>query len=53
MALTWQITPKAFGEMMSDPNATPAQKQALMDAMMRMVKLDLPKLKAAFEGANL
>lgn len=49
---TWQITPKALGEMMSDPNATPEQKQALMKAMMPMIKLELPKLKAAFESAK-
>ena len=49
---TWQITPKEFGEMMSDATATPAQKQALMGAMMPMVKLDLPMLKAAFESAK-
>jgi predicted 3-demethylubiquinone-9 3-methyltransferase (glyoxalase superfamily) len=48
----WQITPKAFGEMMSDPEATPAQKKALMGAMMLMGKLDLPKLQAAFDGAK-
>ena len=47
---TWQITPKALGEMMT--RGTPAQKKALMAAMMPMVKLDLAKLKAAFEGAK-
>lgn len=49
---TWQITPREFGEMMSDPDATPAQKKALMEAMMPMVKLELPKLKEAFEKAK-
>lgn len=49
---TWQITPKALGQMMSNPSATPEQKKALMAAMMPMVKLDLPTLKAAFEGAK-
>lgn len=49
---TWQITPKEFGDMMSDPATTPAQKQALMQAMMPMVKLELPKLKAAFDSAK-
>lgn len=48
----WQITPKAFGDMMSDPTATPEQKKALMEAMMPMVKLDSPKLQAAFESAK-
>jgi len=50
--LTWQITPRAFGEMMSAPSTTPAQKQALMAAMMPMVKLDIAPLKAAFEAAR-
>lgn len=49
---TWQITPKAFGDMMNDPSATSEQKKALMAAMLSMVKLDLPKLKAAFEDAK-
>ncbi len=49
---TWQIAPKALGEMMSDPAATPEQKKALIGAMLPMIKLDLPKLKAAFEGAQ-
>ncbi len=49
---TWQITPKAFGEMMSDPTATADQKKALMEAMLPMVKLELPKLQAAFEAAK-
>ncbi|HVE81081.1 MAG TPA: VOC family protein [Candidatus Dormibacteraeota bacterium] len=47
---TWQITPREFGEMME--KGTPAQKKALMAAMMPMVKLDLPKLKEAFESAK-
>lgn len=49
---TWQITPKEFGEMMSDKSATPEQKKALMEAMMPMVKLELPKLKEAFDKAK-
>lgn len=48
--LTWQIVPAVLGRMMSDPNATPAQKQALMSAMMPMVKLDAAKLEAAFNA---
>jgi predicted 3-demethylubiquinone-9 3-methyltransferase (glyoxalase superfamily) len=47
---TWQITPREFGEMIT--NGTPEQKKALMAAMMPMVKMDLPKLKAAFESAK-
>lgn len=47
--VTWQITPKAFGELMSSPDTTPAQKKAMMEAMMTMVKLDMPKLQEAYD----
>lgn len=50
--VTWQITPKVLGEMMSDPNATSEQKQAVTKAMMPMVKLDGPKLKEAFDSVK-
>jgi predicted 3-demethylubiquinone-9 3-methyltransferase (glyoxalase superfamily) len=50
--VTWQITPTSFGKMMSDPDATPEQKAAVMQAMMPMVKLDGPKLEAAFNSAK-
>ena len=49
---TWQIVPAVMGRLMSDPNATPAQKQAVMQAMMPMVKLDGPALEAAFKQAK-
>lgn len=49
---TWQIVPQIMDELMSSPDATPAQKQALATAMMPMVKLDGPKLKAAFDSAK-
>jgi predicted 3-demethylubiquinone-9 3-methyltransferase (glyoxalase superfamily) len=50
--VTWQIVPASMGRMMSDPAATPAQKQALMKAMMPMVKLESAELEAAFNGAK-
>lgn len=49
---TWQITPKAMGEMFSDPKTTPAQKQAVMEAMMPMIKLDIAELQAAYDNAK-
>ena len=49
---TWQIIPTALGQMMSDPDATPDQKQALMGAMMPMVKLEVAPLEAAFKNAK-
>jgi predicted 3-demethylubiquinone-9 3-methyltransferase (glyoxalase superfamily) len=46
--LSWQIVPKILGEMMSDPDKAKAKRAG--DAMMKMVKLDIAKLKAAYEG---
>ena len=50
--ITWQITPKSLGKMMSDPSATSKQKKALMEAMMPMAKLESAKLEAAFLAAK-
>jgi predicted 3-demethylubiquinone-9 3-methyltransferase (glyoxalase superfamily) len=50
--VTWQICPASLGRMMSDPDASAAQKEALMKAMMPMVKLDGPKLEEAFSSAQ-
>jgi predicted 3-demethylubiquinone-9 3-methyltransferase (glyoxalase superfamily) len=50
--VAWQIIPTVLGKLMSDANATPEQKKAVMEAMMPMVKLDGPKLEEAFEGAK-
>lgn len=47
--ITWQIVPASLGRMMRDPGTTPAQKQALMQAMMPMVKLDGPTLEKAYD----
>jgi predicted 3-demethylubiquinone-9 3-methyltransferase (glyoxalase superfamily) len=49
---TWQIVPASLGRLMSDANATQAQKKAVMEAMMPMVKMDGPKLEAAFNNAK-
>lgn len=50
--VTWQICPASMGRLLSDPKATAAQKQALMQAMMPMIKLDGPKLEEAFNNAK-
>jgi predicted 3-demethylubiquinone-9 3-methyltransferase (glyoxalase superfamily) len=47
--LCWQITPRALGEMMKDPDRTRAMRVA--NAMLRMVKLDIEGLRRAYEGA--
>jgi predicted 3-demethylubiquinone-9 3-methyltransferase (glyoxalase superfamily) len=46
--LSWQIVPKRMYEMLASPDR-PAAKRA-MEAMMEMVKLDLPTLERAFAG---
>ena len=45
--VTWQIVPRRFMELIRD---TDAQKvQAVMDAMMEMVKLDIAELERAYK----
>ena len=43
--LSWQIVPTVLGELMSSPDA--AKSQRVMQAMLKMVKLDIKKLKQA------
>ncbi len=47
--LSWQIVPKALGDMMKDPDRARAGRVA--EAMMKMVKLDIAELKRAYDGA--
>jgi len=46
--LSWQIVPSALGEMLGDKD--PAKSQRVMQAMLKMSKLDVAKLKQAYEG---
>lgn len=46
--LRWQIVPRAHMTMMMDKD--PVKSKRVMEAMMQMVKLDIAKLQAAFEG---
>jgi len=46
--LSWQIVPTVLGELMSDKDS--AKSQRVMRAMLKMVKLDLKKLKQAATG---
>ena len=46
--LSWQIVPTILGELMSDKDAAKAQR--VMRAMLKMVKLDINKLKQAAKG---
>ncbi|WP_442753865.1 VOC family protein [Methylocystis sp. JAN1] len=47
--LSWQIAPKALGEMMKD--ADPARAKRVAEAMLTMKKLDLAALQRAYDGA--
>jgi predicted 3-demethylubiquinone-9 3-methyltransferase (glyoxalase superfamily) len=46
--LRWQITPTRLLEMMADKDTAKAKRVA--EEMMKQVKLDLPKLEAAYRG---
>jgi predicted 3-demethylubiquinone-9 3-methyltransferase (glyoxalase superfamily) len=46
--LCWQIVPKVLGELMASPDRVKSARAGA--AMMKMIKLDIAQLKAAFEG---
>jgi len=46
--LSWQIVPTILGELMSDKD--PAKSRRVMEAMLKMVKMDVAALKRAYEG---
>ena len=46
--LAWQIVPSVMGELMGSPDRAAAKRAT--DAMLKMVKLDIAALKAAFKG---
>ena len=46
--VSWQIVPAILGELMSSKDA--AKSQRVMEAMLKMVKLDIKKLKDAYAG---
>ena len=45
--VTWQIVPNALGRMLKDPDSAKADR--VMQAMMKMVKLDIATLQKAFD----
>jgi predicted 3-demethylubiquinone-9 3-methyltransferase (glyoxalase superfamily) len=47
--VSWQIVPTALAAMMADPDRAGARRAS--DAMMKMVKIDLGQLRAAFSGS--
>lgn len=46
--VSWQIVPSVLGELLNDPDA--AKSQRVMEAMLKMVKLDIAGLKQAYEN---
>ena len=46
--LSWQIVPSILGELMTDPDR--AKSKRVMEALLRMVKLDIAALRAAYDG---
>jgi predicted 3-demethylubiquinone-9 3-methyltransferase (glyoxalase superfamily) len=46
--LSWQIIPNALSELMGDKDQVKAQR--VMQAMMKMVKIDVKKLQDAYDG---
>jgi len=46
--MSWQIVPSILGKLMGDPD--PAKAQRVMNAMLQMKKIDIAKLKEAYEN---
>ena len=46
--LSWQIVPSALFKMLQDPD--PAKAKRVMEAMLQMKKMDLPRLEQAYRG---
>ena len=46
--LSWQIIPKGLGQMLNDSD--PAKAQRVMQAMLKMNKIDIQALQQAYEG---
>lgn len=46
--LSWQVVPAALSRMLSDKS--PARSARVMDAVMKMVKLDIKKMQQAYDG---
>ena len=47
--LSWQIIPSALPELMSDPD--PERVGRVTEAMLQMTKIDIAKLRRAYDGA--
>ena len=48
--VSWQIVPTVLSELMSDPDRANAKR--VSDAMLKMVKIDIAALQAAYDDAS-
>jgi predicted 3-demethylubiquinone-9 3-methyltransferase (glyoxalase superfamily) len=48
--VSWQIVPRQLGEMLGDPDGDKARRA--MEAMLRMSKIDIAAMRAAFDGKS-
>ncbi|WP_129668330.1 VOC family protein [Phytoactinopolyspora endophytica] len=46
--VSWQVVPDALSRYLNDPD--PEKAQRVMDAMLKMVKIDIAELDAAYQG---
>ncbi|HWQ60502.1 MAG TPA: VOC family protein [Candidatus Fimivivens sp.] len=46
--VSWQVVPTILDEMLCDPDAAKAAR--VMEAMLKMIKIDIAELKRAYEG---
>jgi predicted 3-demethylubiquinone-9 3-methyltransferase (glyoxalase superfamily) len=46
--LSWQVVPPLLGDLLSDPD--PEKAGRVMTAMLAMTKIDIPALRAAYDG---
>ena len=46
--LSWQVIPKALPQLLTDPD--PARSKRALDAMLKMIKIDLAELQRAHAG---
>jgi predicted 3-demethylubiquinone-9 3-methyltransferase (glyoxalase superfamily) len=47
--VSWQVVPKALGKLLQDKD--PAKSRRVMEAMLKMVKLDIAALQRAYDSA--
>jgi len=48
--LSWQVNPRIMGQMLSDPD--PEKSKPVMEAMLKMKKIDIGRLKQAYDQAE-